>query len=80
MDRWKKPKAVKVKKELFTAIFCQVKIFGGLYFVSDGNHRVSVAKYHGVEWIDAEVIELSFEANFKPGSTKQNSPPIIRLI
>ncbi len=27
------------------------------YFVSDGNHRVSVARFHGVEWIDAEVIE-----------------------
>lgn len=28
---------------------------GGSYFVSDGNHRVSVARYHGVEMIDAEV-------------------------
>ena len=25
------------------------------YFVEDGNHRVSVAHYQGVEWIDAEV-------------------------
>jgi hypothetical protein len=25
--------------------------------VSDGNHRVSVARFHGVEWIDAEVTE-----------------------
>jgi len=23
--------------------------------VIDGNHRVSVARFHGVEWIDAEV-------------------------
>ena len=28
---------------------------GDSYFVEDGNHRVSVARYHGVEWIDAEV-------------------------
>ncbi len=28
------------------------------YFVHDGNHRVSVARFHGVEWIDAEVTEL----------------------
>ena len=28
------------------------------YFVEDGNHRVSVASYQGVEWIDAEVTEL----------------------
>ena len=30
---------------------------GGDYFVSDGNHRVSVARFHEVEWIDAEVTE-----------------------
>src|SRR5215217_7467095 len=28
------------------------------YFVRDGNHRVSVARYHGVAAIDAEVVEL----------------------
>ena len=26
----------------------------GSYFVVDGNHRVSVARYHGVEMIEAE--------------------------
>ena len=31
---------------------------GEAYFVRDGNHRVSVARYHGVEEIDAEVVEL----------------------
>jgi hypothetical protein len=30
----------------------------GLYFVLDGHHRVSVAFYHGVEWIDAEVTKF----------------------
>lgn len=30
---------------------------GDVYFVKDGNHRVSVAKERGVEYIDAEVIE-----------------------
>lgn len=28
---------------------------GEAYFVLDGNHRVSVARYHGVGWIDAQV-------------------------
>lgn len=28
------------------------------YFVLDGNHRVSVACYHGVGWIDAQVVEF----------------------
>jgi hypothetical protein len=31
---------------------------GDAYFVEDGNHRVSVARYQGVEWIDAEVTEF----------------------
>ena len=28
---------------------------GDNYYVEDGNHRVSVARFQGVEWIDAEV-------------------------
>jgi hypothetical protein len=31
---------------------------GDQYYVHDGNHRVSVARYHGVEWVDAEVTEF----------------------
>src|SRR3712207_1560475 len=31
---------------------------GDAYFVRDGNHRVSVARYHGVVAIDAEVLEI----------------------
>jgi hypothetical protein len=31
---------------------------GDRYFVVDGNHRVSVARYHGVAAIDAEVVEI----------------------
>ena len=36
---------------------CLYKV-GGFYFVLDGHHRVSVARYHGVEWIDADVTEF----------------------
>jgi hypothetical protein len=42
---------------------------GGVYFVRDGNHRVSVAKAQGVEMIDAEVISLSTELRLTPGMT-----------
>ena len=31
---------------------------GENYFVRDGNHRVSVARYHGAAAIDAEVVEI----------------------
>lgn len=35
----------------------QIYKVGDVYWVKDGNHRVSVAKERGVEFIDAEVIE-----------------------
>ncbi|QTQ13835.1 transcriptional regulator [Treponema parvum] len=42
---------------------------GGLYFVRDGNHRVSVAKAQGIEFIDAEVVSLKTEIKLKPGQS-----------
>ena len=40
-----------------------IRVFklGEVYFVRDGNHRVSVARLQGVESIDAEVVELTTE-------------------
>jgi hypothetical protein len=48
-----------------------IKLFeiGGVYFVRDGNHRVSVAKSRGAEFIDAEVISLSTEIAIRPDMT-----------
>ena len=42
---------------------------GGLYFVRDGNHRVSVGRLQNVEFIDAEVISLGSRLTLKPGLT-----------
>lgn len=42
---------------------------GEWYFVRDGNHRVSVARTQGVEYIDAEVVELDTEIKLQPGMT-----------
>ena len=36
----------------------------GDYFVQDGHHRVSVARFHGAEWIDADVTE--YRSSRKP--------------
>jgi len=49
-----------------------IKLFeiGGAYFVRDGNHRVSVAKTQGAEFIDAEVISLSSEIPLTPDMTR----------
>jgi hypothetical protein len=47
----------------------QLYEIGGVFFVRDGNHRVSVAKAQKVEFIDAEVIRLDAEINLNPGMT-----------
>ena len=42
-------------------IFDPIKVieYGGYYFVRDGNHRVSAAKYQGREYIASEVVRYS---------------------
>jgi len=44
-----------------------IKVYelAGVYFVRDGNHRVSVAKARGIEFIDAEVVSLQSEIKLK---------------
>ena len=44
-----------------------IKVYelAGLYFVRDGNHRVSVAKSRGTEFIDADVVSLKSEIKLK---------------
>ena len=55
-ENWKRiDRAFHGGKELPPVVLYKV---GEAYFVEDGNHRVSVARYQGVEWIDAEVVEL----------------------
>jgi hypothetical protein len=39
-------------------VHCVPYKIGDAYFLQDGNHRVSVAKYHKVATIDAEVVEI----------------------
>jgi hypothetical protein len=47
----------------------QLYEIGGVYFVRDGNHRVSVARTQGIENIDAEVTSLSSEISISPSMT-----------
>lgn len=49
----------------------QLYEIGGMYFVRDGNHRVSVAKAQGVEFIDAEIISLKSEILLPPTVTPE---------
>lgn len=56
-----------------------IKVYeiSGLYFVRDGNHRVSVAKARGTEFIDAEVVSLQSEIVLK---TPDNITDMVKQI
>jgi hypothetical protein len=55
-ERWKRiDRAFHRGEELPAVSLYKV---GSFYFVLDGHHRLSVASYHGAEWIDAEVSEF----------------------
>ena len=51
-----------------------VKLYeiGGLYFVRDGNHRVSVARARGIQYLDAEVTSLATDVPLAPGMTVED--------
>jgi len=66
-SRWERVDEAHLRDIILPAI--QIYEIGGVYFVRDGNHRVSVAKAQGVEFIDAEVISLTSEITLKPGMT-----------
>jgi hypothetical protein len=56
-ERWKRiDRAYRLGHELPPVTLYKL---GRLYFVQDGHHRVSVARFHGAEWIDAEVTEFN---------------------
>ena len=53
---------------------------GGVYFVRDGNHRVSVAKAKGIEFIDAEVVSLQSEINIPENDMHPKSQTLLGCI
>ncbi len=61
--RWEKIDDAAIKQIDLPPI--KVYEIAGLYFVRDGNHRVSVAKSRGTEFIDAEVVSLQSEIKLK---------------
>jgi len=63
--RWESIDKAYIKDVILPAI--QLYKIGEIYFVRDGNHRVSVAKAQGVFSIDAEVTELSTEVALTSG-------------
>jgi hypothetical protein len=66
-QRWSKVDEAHIRDIILPPILLYE--IGGVYFVRDGNHRVSVSKLQGVEYIDAEVISLTTEINIIPSMT-----------
>ena len=67
-EKWKRiDRAFRLGQELPPVSLLEM---GGDYFVHDGHHRVSVARFHGVEWTDAEVTEYR-----SPGK-RGRTPPL----
>ncbi|QQO08586.1 transcriptional regulator [Breznakiella homolactica] len=66
-SRWERVDVAHLKDIILPPI--QLYEIGGVYFVRDGNHRVSVARAQGIGAIDAEVVSLSSEVKIKPGMT-----------
>lgn len=55
-DRWMRIDAAHLKQEYLPPV--ELIKMGEVYFVKDGNHRVSVARERGQEFIDAYVTEI----------------------
>jgi len=66
-SRWESVDLAQIRDIPLPAI--QLYEIGGVYFVRDGNHRVSVIRSQGGEAIDAEVTSLSTEIGIKPSMT-----------
>jgi len=66
-ERWIGVRAAQLQGKELPPI--QVYKVGELYFVKDGNHRVSVARRQGQAYIDAQVIELHVTVPPEPGDT-----------
>ncbi len=72
-ERWKRiDRAFHCGEELPPVSLYEI---GGSYFVLDGNHRVSVYRYHGVEWIDAYVTEFRIPVPVEPTRTETGEEP-----
>ena len=68
-DRWVSIQVAHYQEKILPPI--QLFEIGGIYFVRDGNHRVSVAVEQGVEFIDAEVTQLGSDISLRPEATKE---------
>jgi len=65
-ERWARVKSVFMNPSKNELPPIEVYQVGDAYFVLDGNHRVSIARQEGIEFIDAHVIEIKTPVPISP--------------
>ena len=58
-ERWKRVALAFLRGESLPAV--ELVEVDNVYFVRDGHHRISVARAMGREYIDADVIQMSYQ-------------------
>lgn len=66
-DRWVRVDTAYYEEKILPPV--KLLEIGGVYFVRDGNHRVSVARSHDVAFIDAEITRLNSKITLYPNMT-----------
>ena len=75
-ERWKRVDLAFYKDQVLPPV--SLYKLGDAYFVEDGNHRVSVARYHGVEAVEAYVTEFRPARVEDPDADALPSGPVAR--
>ncbi|HBD96142.1 MAG: hypothetical protein A2015_07415 [Spirochaetes bacterium GWF1_31_7] len=74
-QRWERVDEAHYQEKILPPI--KLYKLGGVYFVRDGNHRVSVSKEQRREFIDAEVIEIKTDIVIQPDMTREDLLQIV---
>jgi hypothetical protein len=63
-ERWSSIDQARIRSiELPPVDLCKI---GDIYFVRDGNHRISVARQQGIAYVDADIVELIVDIPLGP--------------
>jgi hypothetical protein len=71
-ERWRKVRELMLAQKITEPL--ELFEYGGYYFVRDGNHRVSVAKVEGVEFLSAHVTRMQIPVTLPEGLTRKTLP------
>lgn len=74
-ERWNRVRGLMLSGDLTEPVTAFE--LGGLFFVRDGNHRVSVARAEGIEYLSAEVTRLDLPIAFGCGLRRSGIPALM---